>query len=114
MEPGTNDGPEHQPTGSTVCAGCGLLNPRSARFCQECHLPLRRERGTGTGGAERICRGCWCVNPAPSRFCRECGLPLGETETDPGAAPPGPEPSPQPPVDRGSARPAGGTTTDPE
>lgn len=111
MEPGTNAAPERQPAGSTVCAGCGFANPRTARVCRECRLPLRPVKQQATEAEERICRGCWCVNPAHSRFCRECGLPLGEPEPDPR---PAPEPPPHPPVDRSSSRPAGGATTDSE
>ena len=50
------------------CPSCRYLNPREAKFCQQCGLQLRR-----------ICAGCQAEIPPAAKFCHRCGHPTATT-----------------------------------
>ena len=48
------------------CPGCGLQNPKSSKFCNNCGKSLAS-----------ICSKCRTSNPINSSFCSKCGFQLG-------------------------------------
>ena len=51
--------------GGIPCPGCGLQNPKSSKFCNNCGKILAS-----------ICSKCETSNPLNSSFCNKCGFSL--------------------------------------
>lgn len=55
----------HKGAENTVCASCGAVNDKDAKFCNNCGAPLKI-----------ICPECGAENTSTAKFCDNCGAPL--------------------------------------
>ena len=55
----------HKGAENTVCASCGAVNDKDAKFCNNCGAPMKK-----------ICPKCGTDNSPTAKFCDNCGAPL--------------------------------------
>ena len=55
----------HKGAENTVCASCGAVNAKDAKFCNNCGAQLKT-----------ICPECGAENTPTAKFCDNCGAPL--------------------------------------
>ncbi len=71
------------------CAGCGTLNPESAKFCASCGAAMAPPAPPQAAAAATVaCPACGTANAVGAKFCANCGTSM----TPPAAAPPPPPP----------------------
>lgn len=73
--------PDHNGSSNVVaCPHCGVANPETNEYCQECGRPLRQ---APPPPATIACPHCGVQNPQVNEYCHECGRPLRQAPPPP-------------------------------